>query len=125
MSVKPPPEPRLSTTDSDENRHFSIDHLNVDLGRRTTRSGAATVASQAIKFFTSMTAETGAYENELMQVSLSHPNNIRRLLHHRSVVDNKTDASGDWAAPKPTISREGRFVAFTSNWGIAVDVICS
>ena len=61
--------------------------------------------------------ETGAYENELMQVSMRDPNQIRRLLHHHSVVDGKTETSGYWAAPKPTISKDGQFVAFTSNWG--------
>lgn len=61
--------------------------------------------------------ETNVNENELVQISMSDPNMIRRLLHHRSVVDNKTAATGYWAAPKPTISRDGRFVAFTSNWG--------
>jgi hypothetical protein len=61
--------------------------------------------------------ETNAYENELVQISMSDPNKIRRLVHHRSVIDNKTETTGYWATPKPTISRDGRFVAFTSNWG--------
>lgn len=61
--------------------------------------------------------ETNAYENELVQISMSDPNKIRRLVHHRSVIDNKTETTGYWATPKPTISRDGRFIAFTSNWG--------
>jgi len=40
----------------DENHHFRTDHLNVELGRRAARGGAVTVASQGIKFFTSMAA---------------------------------------------------------------------
>jgi len=63
--------------------------------------------------------ETNAYENELVQISMSDPNKIRRLVHHRSVIDNKTQTTGYWATPKPTISRDGRFVAFTSNWGMS------
>ncbi|MEA2205826.1 MAG: hypothetical protein QOE77_2602 [Blastocatellia bacterium] len=42
--------------EDDENRHFRTDHLNADLGRRTARGGALTIASQGIKFFTSLGA---------------------------------------------------------------------
>ena len=60
--------------------------------------------------------ETGAYEDELMQVSTDGSGRIRRLLHTRTRYDNLTETSGYWAAPKPTISKDGRFVAYTSNW---------
>jgi hypothetical protein len=60
--------------------------------------------------------ETGAFEDELMQVSTDGSGRIRRLLHTRTKVDNKTDSTGYWAAPKPTISRDGRYIAYTSNW---------
>src|SRR5256885_374208 len=40
----------------DESRHFRTDHLKADLGGRTARGGAVTIASQGIKFFTSMAA---------------------------------------------------------------------
>ncbi len=60
--------------------------------------------------------ETGVYEDELMQVATDGSGRIRRLLHTRTKVDNKSDSTGYWAAPKPTISRDGRFVAYTSNW---------
>ena len=61
--------------------------------------------------------ETGAFENEVMQVATDGSQRIRRLFHHRSHIDNHTDTTGYWAVPKPTISRDGRFIAFTSNWG--------
>lgn len=61
--------------------------------------------------------ETGAFENEVMQIALDGSQRIRRLFHHRSRIDNLSDTSGYWAVPKPTISRDGRFIAFTSNWG--------
>lgn len=61
--------------------------------------------------------ETGAFENEVMQIAMDGSQRIRRLFHHRSVIDNKTETSGYWAVPKPTISRDGRLIAFTSNWG--------
>jgi hypothetical protein len=41
---------------------------------------------------------------------------VRRLLHTRTKVDNRSESTGYWAAPKPTISRDGRYVAYTSNW---------
>jgi hypothetical protein len=62
---------------------------------------------------------TGAFEDEVVQIALDGSQRIRRLLHHRSKVDNRSAASGYWAQPKPTISRDGRFIAYTSNWGRA------
>jgi hypothetical protein len=59
---------------------------------------------------------TGIYDDEILQVSLDGSERIRRLCHTRSAYDDKTETSGYWAAPKPTISRDGRFIAFTSNW---------
>jgi len=61
--------------------------------------------------------ETRTFENEMMQISTDGSQRIRRLLHHRSKIDNQTDTTGYWATPKPTISKDGRFIAFTSNWG--------
>ncbi len=60
--------------------------------------------------------ETGAFENEVMQVAMDGSQRIRRLFHHRSQIDNLSETTGYWAVPKPTISRDGRFIAFTSNW---------
>jgi hypothetical protein len=61
-------------------------------------------------------AGTGIYDDEILQVSLDGSERIRRICHTRSAIDNKTDSTGYWAMPKPTISRDGRFIAFTSNW---------
>src|SRR6185295_15086644 len=55
MSVTPNLE-EPPASESDENRHLRTDHLNLDLGRRTARGGALTIASQAFKFLTSMAA---------------------------------------------------------------------
>ncbi len=55
MSVAPPLEKSLEI-ESDVNRHFRTDHLTVDLGLRTARGGAVTIASQGIKFFTGIAA---------------------------------------------------------------------
>lgn len=61
--------------------------------------------------------ETGAFENEIMQLSLDGTQRIRRLLHHRSHILGTSDTNGYWAAPKATISKDGHFIAFTSNFG--------
>jgi hypothetical protein len=60
--------------------------------------------------------DSGIYEDEILQVSLDGSERIRRICHTRSSIDNKTNTSGYWAMPKPTISRDGRFIAYTSNW---------
>jgi len=59
---------------------------------------------------------TGIYDDEILQVSLDGSERIRRICHTRSVYDDKTETTGYWSAPKPTISLDGRFIAFTSNW---------
>jgi WD40-like Beta Propeller Repeat len=56
------------------------------------------------------------FEDEIMQVSTDGSQRIRRLCHTRTAIDNKTATSGYWATPKPTISKDGRYIAFTSNW---------
>jgi hypothetical protein len=57
---------------------------------------------------------SAAFDNELLQVATDGSNRVRRLAHHRSV----TDYSGTYYdTPFGNISRDGRFVAFTSNWG--------
>jgi PST family polysaccharide transporter len=55
MSALPSLEKPLPVED-DENRHFRTEHLNFDLGGRTARGGAVTIASQGVKFLTSMAA---------------------------------------------------------------------
>jgi uncharacterized SAM-binding protein YcdF (DUF218 family) len=59
---------------------------------------------------------TGIFDDEVLQVSLDGSERIRRICHTRCFIDNKTTTTGYWATPKPTISRDGRFIAFTSNW---------
>lgn len=56
------------------------------------------------------------FEDEIIQVATDGSQRIRRICHTRSSIDNLTNTTGYWAAPKPTISRDGRFIAFTSNW---------
>ena len=59
---------------------------------------------------------TGIFRDEIFQVALDGSGRVRPICHTRSSIDNKTDTTGYWAMPKPTISKDGRFIAFTSNW---------
>jgi len=52
-------------------------------------------------------------DNEVFQIATDGSNRVRRIAHHRSVAVTYE------AQPKANISRDGRFVAFTSNWGRA------
>ncbi len=55
------------------------------------------------------------FDNEIVQIATDGSNLVRRLAHHRSKVAN----NNYYAQVKASISRDGRFVAFTSNWGNA------
>jgi hypothetical protein len=54
---------------------------------------------------------TKPFSNELVQFATDGSGKVRRLLHHRSIVAAYYDE------PRPNISMDGRFIAFTSNWG--------
>jgi hypothetical protein len=56
------------------------------------------------------------FEDEILQVATDGSQRIRRLCHTRCAIDNQSPATGYWATPKPTISKDGRYIAFTSNW---------
>jgi uncharacterized protein (TIGR03437 family) len=60
--------------------------------------------------------ESGIFEDEIIQVATDGSQRFRRLLHTRSSIDNFTETTGYWAMPKPTISKDGRFIAYNSNW---------
>jgi len=53
----------------------------------------------------------GAFRNEIFQASTDGSQKLRRLAHHRSVFREY------WDTPRAAISRDGKFIAFTSNWG--------
>lgn len=55
MSVTPQTNPNRPLGD-EQDRHFRTDHLQNDLGGRTARGGAVTIASQAVRFFTGIGA---------------------------------------------------------------------
>jgi len=53
----------------------------------------------------------GVFHNEIILVKTDGSQAVRRLLHHHSVYKDY------WDSPRANISRDGRFIAFTSNWG--------
>jgi hypothetical protein len=53
------------------------------------------------------------FDNEIFQVATDGSGDVRRIAHHRSVFNDYYDG------PFANISRDGRFVAFSSNWGVA------
>jgi hypothetical protein len=55
----------------------------------------------------------GPFHEEIYQVATDGSLAVRRFAHHFSIY------GGDYyASPRADISRDGRFVAFTSNWGV-------
>jgi hypothetical protein len=55
----------------------------------------------------------GPFHDELYQVATDGSGRVRRVAHHFSIY------GGDYyALPRADISRDGHFVAFTSNWGV-------
>lgn len=54
----------------------------------------------------------GTFAQEIYQVSTDGSQRVRRLCHHFSDVRGTY-----WHSPRANISRDGRYVAFTSNWG--------
>lgn len=53
----------------------------------------------------------GPFHNEIILVKTDGSDKVIRLLHHRSVYKDYYDT------PRANINMDGRFVAFTSNWG--------
>jgi hypothetical protein len=60
-----------------------------------------------------------AFNQEIWQLANDGSGRVRRLLHHRSIFLDPSDyyTNGYLGNPKQTISRDGKFIAFTSNWG--------
>ena len=55
---------------------------------------------------------SGVFMNELVLAATDGSGRVRRLAHHRSVYKSY------WDSPRACISRDGRFVVYTSNWGV-------
>lgn len=64
-----------------------------------------------ISNYTAGNAPIGPFRNEIFQASTDGSQRVRRLAHHHSVYRDY------WDTPRADISRDGKFIAFTSNWG--------
>jgi hypothetical protein len=62
-------------------------------------------------FVANRLANSGVFKNELLMVATDGSGRVRRIAHHHSVYRNYADT------PRANLSRDGRFAAFTSNWG--------
>lgn len=60
-----------------------------------------------------------AFNQEIWQLANDGSGRVRRLLHHRSIyLDPGDDYTNEYFGnPKQNISRDGKYIAFTSNWG--------
>lgn len=54
----------------------------------------------------------GIFRQQLVQLATDGSKRVRRLAHHHSVYRGQY-----YDTPRANISRDGRFIAFTSNWG--------
>lgn len=54
-----------------------------------------------------------AFDNEIVQIATDGSGRVRRIAHHRSVFNEYYDS------PFASISKSGKFVNFSSNWGSA------
>jgi hypothetical protein len=66
-------------------------------------------------------AEWRTWDDEILAVQTDNKGGgaeVWRLAHHRSDVrnDDSPDRIGFWYTPRPNVSRDGRWVLFTSNW---------
>jgi hypothetical protein len=59
-----------------------------------------------------------AWDDEVIRIATDGSLVVERVCHHRSVVwpDTGTGAFEFWYTPRPNMSRDGRWVMFTSNW---------
>lgn len=63
----------------------------------------------------------GYFKNEIFLVSTDGKDSVLRIAHHHSdyVADYNANGGGSayWSSPKGSISKNGKWVTFTSNWG--------
>ena len=89
--------------------------LDFHLSMNATDQNWATVGTYYNPGSTTL-PHSGVFSDEIFQVALDGSGRFRRLCHTRSAIDNLTATTGYWAVPKPNISKDGRFIAYTSNW---------
>ncbi|MFO0774760.1 MAG: hypothetical protein U0172_08860 [Nitrospiraceae bacterium] len=69
--------------------------------------------AMAGRFSTTAGPVLKAFDPEIVKIATDGSNRVQRIAHHRSVGGQANYAT----QPKAAISRDGKFIAFTSNWG--------
>jgi hypothetical protein len=96
---------------SDPHRFVTV----VDFGNDWTQpyhiSMLADDESWALISNYSKTSTPGLFHGEIFMVATDGSGQVRRLVHHRTIHRSY------WDCPMANISRDGRFIAFGSNWG--------
>ena len=67
----------------------------------------------ASRYHTNAGPVSNVFDNEIVQIATDGSSRVRRIAHHHSVVVNSNYA----AQTKASVSRDGNFITFTSNWG--------
>jgi hypothetical protein len=65
------------------------------------------------------TAAWRAWDDEIIAIETdARPATVWRFAHHRSIVASESDPTAPyfWYEPRPSVSPDGRWVIFTSNW---------
>nr|MBA3242577.1 hypothetical protein [Acidobacteriota bacterium] len=96
--------PHQTTTTLDMGRDWMNQHLSM-LG------GDESWALVSFFSYRGGGLEPGLFHDEVLLARTDGSGQVRRLLQHRS------KAQDYWAMPRASMSYDGRFVAFSSNWG--------
>jgi hypothetical protein len=59
----------------------------------------------------------GIFADEIYQVATDGTQSVRRLCHTQSNYLAQSGGNAYWSSPRANISRNGKYVVFTSNWG--------
>lgn len=68
-------------------------------------------------FVASTLNSSGIFVDEIFQFSTDGNKSVRRLAHTHSDYLNQNPNNSYWSMPRANISRDGKYVVFTSNWG--------
>ena len=68
-------------------------------------------------FVGSTLPSSGIFVDEIFQFTTDGSKSVRRLAHTHSDYLNQNSNNAYWSMPRANISRDGKYILFTSNWG--------
>ncbi len=68
-------------------------------------------------FVGSTIPSSGIFVDEIFQFTTDGSKSVRRLAHTHSDYLNQNSNNAYWSMPRANISRDGKYIVFTSNWG--------